>query len=75
MWSGSVRIRVSTGLRYVKPENVVSLKLALYASRITAAKRISWESWEVVGHRNIRSWLVDVGGFQTWLLFSISYMG
>ncbi|CAL1140322.1 unnamed protein product [Cladocopium goreaui] len=48
MWSGSVRIRVSTGLRYVKPENVVSLKLALYASRITAAKRISWESWEVV---------------------------
>jgi len=30
MPKGSVRIRVSTGLRYVKPENVVSLKLALY---------------------------------------------
>ena len=28
---GSVRIRVSAGLRYVKPENMVSVKLALYA--------------------------------------------
>jgi len=27
---GSVRIRVSAGLRYVKPENMVSVKLALY---------------------------------------------
>jgi hypothetical protein len=63
MWlSGSVRIRVSTGLRYVKPENVVSLKLALYAPRITAAKRISWE---VVGGGGAQS-VIFVAGW--WML-------
>ena len=46
--SGSVRIRVSTGLRYVKPENVVSLKLALYA-RLSVVLVTAWPR-SLTGH-------------------------